>query len=58
VGYANGLPCYIPTDRILDEGGYEADRSMSAYGRPYLLDAGIDRILRETLARALSAVGV
>ena len=58
VGYANGLPCYVPTDRILDEGGYEADGSMSAYGRPYLLKTGIDRILRETLARALSAVGV
>jgi len=57
-GYANGTPCYIPTDRILDEGGYEADRSMVVYGHPYLLDKGIDKAIDNNLQRALADVNV
>jgi hypothetical protein len=32
--YANDMPCYIPSVRILREGGYEADQSMIYYGQP------------------------
>jgi len=32
VGYSNEVMCYIPTKRILAEGGYEADQSMIYYG--------------------------
>ncbi len=32
--YADDVPCYIPSKRILDEGGYEADSSMISYARP------------------------
>lgn len=32
VGYAYDVPCYIPTSRILREGGYEADSSLIYYG--------------------------
>ena len=32
VGYAFDVPCYIPTSRILREGGYEADSSLIYYG--------------------------
>lgn len=32
--YANDVPCYIPSRRILREGGYEADDSMIYYGQP------------------------
>ena len=32
--YANDVPCYIASKRILREGGYEADQSMVYYGRP------------------------
>jgi hypothetical protein len=32
VGYAFEVPCYIPTRRILKEGGYEADSSLIYYG--------------------------
>jgi hypothetical protein len=32
--YANDMPCYIPSERILREGGYEADQSMIYYGQP------------------------
>lgn len=34
VAYANDVPCYIASKRILKEGGYEADTSMIYYGRP------------------------
>lgn len=32
VGYAYEVPCYIPSQRILKEGGYEADSSLIYYG--------------------------
>lgn len=32
--YANDVPCYIASKRILGEGGYEAEHSMIFYGRP------------------------
>jgi len=32
VGYAYEVPCYIPSTRILKEGGYEADSSLIYYG--------------------------
>ncbi|WP_422927202.1 neutral/alkaline non-lysosomal ceramidase N-terminal domain-containing protein [Singulisphaera sp. PoT] len=45
VGYANDLPCYIPSERILKEGGYEGGGAMVYYGRPTRLKPGVeDRI--------------
>ncbi len=32
--YANDVPCYIPSRRILTEGGYEAEDSLWYYDRP------------------------
>jgi hypothetical protein len=34
IAYANDVPCYIASKRILEEGGYEADLSMIYYGHP------------------------
>jgi neutral ceramidase len=34
VAYSNDVPSYIPSRRILSEGGYEADSSMIYYGHP------------------------
>jgi hypothetical protein len=34
VAYSNDVPCYIPSRRVLYEGGYEADGSLVYYGRP------------------------
>jgi hypothetical protein len=31
-GYSNEVMCYIPTRKMLEEGGYEADQSMIYYG--------------------------
>ncbi|MDZ4287329.1 MAG: neutral/alkaline non-lysosomal ceramidase N-terminal domain-containing protein, partial [Prosthecobacter sp.] len=32
-GYTNDIPCYIPSQRVWDEGGYEAAGAMTYYGR-------------------------
>ena len=34
IGYANDVMCYIPSLRVLREGGYEPDISMVYYGQP------------------------
>jgi hypothetical protein len=63
VGYANEVPCYIPSEKVLGEGGYEAGwdaahgravaaGSMIYYGWPVPFAAGVeDRVVRA--ARAL-----
>jgi hypothetical protein len=33
-GYSNDVPCYIPSRRVLDEGGYEGAGAMVYYDRP------------------------
>jgi cephalosporin-C deacetylase-like acetyl esterase len=44
--YANDVPCYIPSRRILDEGGYEGALAMVYYDRPArFADDVEDRIL-------------
>lgn len=41
-GYANDVMSYIPSERILNEGGYEADSSMIYYGMPGRWDRSIE----------------
>jgi len=44
--YANDVPCYIPSRRILSEGGYEAESSLWYYDRPQQLSPDVeDQIL-------------
>ena len=46
-GYANDVPCYIPSRRILTEGGYEAEDSLWYYDRPARLAmSNEDRIIQ------------
>jgi len=46
--YANAMPCYICSKRLLDEGGYEVDSSMVSYGQPSRLAAEAeDKIVGE-----------
>jgi len=52
VAYANDVPCYIPSERILREGGYEGGGAMVYYGRPTRLKPGVEeRII--TTARSI-----
>ncbi len=45
--YANDVPCYIPSRRILAEGGYEAEDSLWYYDRPARLATNSeDKIIR------------
>ena len=41
-GWANDVPCYIPSKRILAEGGYEADFSMVYYDQPTRFAPGVE----------------
>ena len=41
--YANDVPCYIPSERILREGGYEGESSMVYYDRPNKFKPGLER---------------
>jgi putative membrane-bound dehydrogenase-like protein len=43
--YANDLPCYIPSERILREGGYEGGGAMVYYGRPTRLKPGVEQLI-------------
>ena len=40
--YANDVPCYIPSERILKEGGYESVFSMVYYDKPAKLAPGVE----------------
>jgi putative membrane-bound dehydrogenase-like protein len=43
--YANDVPCYIPSERVLKEGGYEGGGAMVYYGRPTRLKPGVEAII-------------
>jgi hypothetical protein len=56
-GYSNDVMCYIPSARVLHEGGYEAVDSMAYYGQagPFADDVE-DRIFA-AIHKTMSAVG-
>lgn len=43
--YANDVPCYIASERILKEGGYEGGGAMVFYARPTRLKPGVEDII-------------
>ena len=43
--YANDVPCYIPSRRILQEGGYEAETSLWYYDRPARLAPAVEDMI-------------
>jgi neutral ceramidase len=46
--YANDVMAYIPSERVLKEGGYEGESSMQAYGMPTKWAKGIEeKIVRK-----------
>lgn len=51
--YANDVPCYIASKRILREGGYEADSSMIYYGQPTRLAPATEDLIIDTAQRLL-----
>ncbi len=49
IGYAYEVPCYIPSARLLLEGGYEADYSLVYYGFYGPFEGGIEAQLMSRL---------
>ncbi len=58
MGYSNDVMGYIPSEKILSEGGYEGESSQIAYGLPSKWKTGIeDKICREMIKLA-GSIGV
>ena len=51
--YANDVPCYIPSERILKEGGYEGGGAMTYYGWPTRLAPGVENLIVNTVHELL-----
>jgi len=51
--YANSVPCYIPSTRVLAEGGYEAERAMDFYGLPTRLIGDVEERIISTVHELL-----
>lgn len=51
--YANDVPCYIPSARILAEGGYEAEESLWYYDRPQRLAPETEDMIVATVRELL-----
>jgi hypothetical protein len=47
--YANYVPCYIPSQRVLKEGGYEAESSLWYYERPARLAPASEDLIVKTV---------
>lgn len=53
--YANAAPCYIPSERILKEGGYEGGLAMVYYDQPTRLAPGLEQAIVDAVRRQLAA---
>jgi hypothetical protein len=56
-GYSNDVMSYIPSLRVLKEGGYEADESMIYYGLPGPYDEEVEDHVMKTVHQVLKRVG-
>lgn len=57
--YANSAPCYIPSERIMKEGGYEGGGAMIYYDVPVPFAAGLEapitQVVRDQLGKTFPA---
>ena len=56
LGYSNDVPCYIPSRRVLKEGGYEANDSMIYYGQPGPFADDVEEIVFAAVRRVMKRV--
>lgn len=56
-GYSNDVACYIPSKRVLGEGGYEADFSMVYYGQPGPFADDVEERIFGTMRRVMRRIG-
>lgn len=57
IGYANDVMCYIPSARILKEGGYEVDMSMVYYGQPGPFAENVEEKVFKAIQQVMGKVG-
>jgi hypothetical protein len=55
--YSNDVMSYIPSLRVLREGGYEADDSMIYYGLPGPYDEEVEDHIMNTVHQVMKRVG-
>jgi hypothetical protein len=55
-GYSNEVMCYIPSERVLKEGGYEADSSMIYYGMPGPFENGIEEKIMAAIYQTIKKI--
>jgi hypothetical protein len=53
--YANDVPCYIPSERVLQEGGYEGGGAMIYYDKPTRLAPGVENLIVSAVHELLPA---
>ena len=51
--YANDVPCYIASRRVIGEGGYEVTRSMPSYDKPAALAPEVEDLIVATVHELL-----
>ncbi|MGE5191852.1 MAG: PVC-type heme-binding CxxCH protein [Deltaproteobacteria bacterium] len=51
--YSNDAPCYIPSERILKEGGYEGGGAMVYYDQPTRLASGLEQQIVAAVERQI-----
>jgi len=54
--YSNAFPCYIPSERVLAEGGYEGESAMLYFGPPTRFAPGVEQLVVDTVHRLLPGV--
>jgi neutral ceramidase len=57
-GYSNDVMSYIPSQRVLHEGGYEAVDSMIYYGQPGPYADDVEERIFDGIRRVMKAVGL
>ena len=53
--YANSAPCYIPSERVLTEGGYEGGGAMIYYDQPTKFAPGLEQKIIDAVRKPLEA---
>ena len=51
--YANAFPGYIPSERVLAEGGYEGGGAMIYFGQPTRFASGVEQLVIDTVHKVL-----
>ena len=58
LGYVNDDMAYIPSEEILEEGGYEGESSQMVYGLPSKWNPGIEAKIYEEMKKLGAKIGV